>query len=77
MERRPIAEVIARHAPALMEADGVIGVYESARADGTPCIKVIVLRRSAEIERRLPAQLEGHPVVIEESDQIRAMPDSG
>ena len=74
VERRPIAQVLAEHTPALMALPGVAGVYQGALPDRTPCIKVIVVDRSA--ARRLPARLDGYPVVIEESDEIRAMPDT-
>lgn len=75
---RPIAEVLAAHADSIMAIDGVAGVYEGRLDDGTPCIRVLVVRLSAALRARLPRTLEGHPVVVAESGEIRAMPgDSG
>ena len=70
----PIAAVIAAHADSLLGVPGVVGVYESRLADGTPCVKIMVARLDAALRARLPRTLEGHPVVIEETGEIRAMP---
>lgn len=73
MPSQPIAAVLAAHTPRLMALDGVIGVYESALENGSPCIKVILLRDHPETRAKIPADLEGYPVRIEESDRIRPM----
>jgi len=77
MPQHPIAEVLATHTPALMALPGVVGTYEGARSDGSPAIVVMVVKRSPELERRIPKTLEGWPVTIEVTGEIRAMPDSG
>ena len=77
MPTRPIADVLAGHTPRLMAISGVVGTYEGALDDGTPCIKVLVVKRTGEHDRLIPSQLEGYRVVIEESGEIRAMPDTG
>ncbi len=69
----PIAETIARHAPELMRIPGVVGVYEGESAAHAPCIRIMVAKRTPELERRLPRTLEGHPVEIEETGVIRPM----
>ncbi len=69
----PIAEVIARHAPELMRIPGVVGVYEGETAAHARCIRIMVAKRTPELERRLPRTLEGHPVEIEETGVIRPM----
>lgn len=76
MPERSISEVLAAHTPDLMSIDGVVGVYEGLTDDGKPCIKVMVAARSPELERAVPSELEGYPVVIEETGEIRAMPDT-
>ncbi len=76
MPERPIAEVLAAHTPALMALPGVVGTYEGARPDGSPMIVVMVVKRSAALERRIPRTLEGWPVTIQVTGPIRAMPDS-
>lgn len=74
MSTRPVAEVIATHADSLMALPGVVGLYEGRLDDGTPCVKIMVARSDAALRARLPRTLEGHPVVIEETGEIRAMP---
>jgi hypothetical protein len=71
---RPIAEVLAAHADSIMAIAGVAGIYEARREDGTPCIRVLVVRLTESLRARLPRSLGGYPVEIEESGEIRAMP---
>jgi len=73
---RPIVEVLAAHTPALMALPGVVGTYQGARPDGSSVIVVMVAERSRELQRRIPKTLEGWPVEIEVTGEIRAMPDS-
>ena len=71
---RPVAAVLAEHAPRLMALGGITAVGESALPDGTPCIRVFLLARNPELEKRIPRSIEGHPVVVVVSGEIRAMP---
>ena len=64
MPSRPIADVLADHRDELLALEGVAIVYESATAEGVPCIKVGVVENTPEVRARIPAQLEGHPVVV-------------
>jgi len=73
---RTITAVLETHTPDLMSIPGVVGTAESRLEDGRPCILVLVLRLTPELRAKLPSQLEGWPVKIEESGEIRAMPDS-
>jgi Raf kinase inhibitor-like YbhB/YbcL family protein len=66
-----IAQALERHADSLMAVPGVVGVAEG-RCAGTPCIKVLVARRTPELARRIPATLEGHRVEIHETGEFRA-----
>jgi hypothetical protein len=66
-----IASTIERHGPALLEIPGVVGLARGER-DGQPTVQVLVARRTPELSRRLPSQLDGYPVVIVESGEIRA-----
>ena len=75
-DRPSVAEVLAKHTPGLMSLEGVVGTYEGQTADGEPCVKVMVVRRTPELEQEIPEELGGYPVVIEETGKIRAMPDS-
>jgi hypothetical protein len=76
MPERPIADVLATHTPELMAVPGVVGTYQGALPDGRPCIVVMVVKRTPGLDARLPRTLEGWPVGIDESGEIRAMGDS-
>jgi len=73
MAKRPVAEVIAAHDDSLLAVPGVIGVYEGARDDGTPVIRVLATGLSAAARARIPETLEGYPVEIEWSGEIRPL----
>jgi hypothetical protein len=73
---RPIVEVLADHTPELMAIPGVVGTAESRTPDGRPCILVLLANDSAELRAKLPRELEGWPVILEVTGEIRAMPDS-
>lgn len=75
MPTRPIEEVQAAHSPALMAIPGVVGTFIGATAGGQPCIKIMVVERTTELERQLPRELEGYPVEIFESGRIRPLDD--
>jgi hypothetical protein len=64
------------HTKELMALPGVVGVYVGEK-NGTPCIKVMVIEETPELKQRIPRQLEGHPVVIDVTGEIKAMPESG
>jgi len=66
-----------RHQDALMMIPGVVGVCIGALEDSTLCIKVLVLEKTPEVERRIPPALEGCPVVIEVTGAIRPMGGGG
>jgi hypothetical protein len=73
--RRPIGEVLAEHTPHLMAMPGVVGTAESALPNGQPSVMVLVVKLTPELRRAIPKVLGGYPVVIEESGEIRAMPE--
>jgi hypothetical protein len=73
MPRRDINAVMDAHVNELMAIPGVAGVAVGATDDGTPCILVLVVRETKEIERLVPGTLEEHPVRIFVSGEIRPM----
>lgn len=75
VQRRPIAEVLAARTPELMALPGVVGTAEGAR-HGAPVIVVMIERRTPELTTRIPAALDGWPVMVEVTGPLRAMPDS-
>ena len=71
--KRDITTVMDAHVKELMATPGVPGVAIGALDDGTPCILVLVLEKTPEPERSIPKTIEGHPVQIFESGEIKPM----
>jgi hypothetical protein len=74
MQEMTIEAVLEKHTGALMSLPGVVGTAQGL-CDGRDCIKVFVRQRTPELERRIPAVLEGYRVSIEESGEFRALPE--
>lgn len=75
MPTRDINEVKEEHVKELMAIPGVVGVYVGTLEDGTPCIGVMVIKKSPEFEKKIPKFLEGHPVKIDETGEIKPLGD--
>lgn len=75
-ELAAIKQVLEAHVDELMAIRGVAGVAIGLSSDGkTPCLQILVTKRTPELEARLPRTLEGHPVVVEETGEIRPLDD--
>jgi len=72
MPQARLDEVLARHTHALLAIPGVIGTGEGEE-DGRPVFLVLVDRATPELRARLPASLEGYPVVIRETGKVKAL----
>ncbi len=71
---RDINEALRAHDSELMAIPGVVGVYVGLLKDRkSPCLKVMVARKTRQLERSVPASLEGYPVLVEETGIIRPM----
>jgi hypothetical protein len=73
MPKRDINAVMEDHTADLMRIPGVTGVAIGALDDGTPCILVLVLKETDSLKVRIPKTLEGYPVTIFESGEIKPM----
>ena len=72
--RRDINDVLRAHDKELLAIPVVDGVYVAALEDGkTPCLKVMLAQKSAETERAIPKTLEGYPVVLAVTGEIRPL----
>ncbi len=71
--KKPIAEVHKEYSGQLMAVPGVVGTA-IALCQGKPCIKVYVKEKTEEQARRIPAEIDGYPVVTEETGALRALP---
>lgn len=74
MAAKSIEEVLREHSRELMSLPGVVGTAQGL-CDERPCIKVYVIRKSAELGRKIPGIIEGYPVAVEETGEIRTFPD--
>jgi hypothetical protein len=75
MPRRDINAVLNEHDDALMAIPGVVGVSVGLLDDDkTLCLKVMVVQKTPELVRKIPATLEGYPVAVEETGVIRPLP---
>lgn len=74
---RPIEDVQRDHTAELMQIPGVVGVYQGALDDGTPFIGVMVAKKTPELARRIPKELEGYRVKIEVTGEIRPLEGGG
>ena len=73
MPNRDIKTVMDAHVEELMAIPGVVAVAIGQLDDETPCIKVYVIEQTEELDRRIPNSLEGHPVVVVVSGEIKPM----
>jgi hypothetical protein len=69
---KPIAAVLEDHTSRLMSLPGVVGVGQGLCA-GAPCIKILVVEKTPELVEWIGAGIEGYPVEIAESGEIRAL----
>ncbi len=72
MPGQTIEAVLEQHTRSLMALPGVVGTAIGECA-GKPCIKVFVVRKTREVIAKIPPALQGFPVAIEETGEIRAL----
>jgi hypothetical protein len=72
MSKQTIEQVQAKYQDEWMSIPGVVGIGIGA-ANGKPVIKVLVINKMMELEQQIPKEVEGYPVVIEETGEIRAL----
>ena len=69
-----INAVLRAHDRELLAVPGVVGVYVAVLDDGkTPCLKVMLAQKSAAAERAIPKNIDGFPVVIEVTGEIKPL----
>jgi hypothetical protein len=71
--RRDINAVLAAHDKALLAIPGVVGVYIGTLDGAKPCLKVMLAEKNGETQRKIPAVIEGYPVVTEVTGEIRPL----
>lgn len=73
MTGKPIEEVLKEQTEKLMSIPGVVGMAQGI-CNSKPCIKVYVIKKTSELYQKIPNSLEGYPVSVEETGEIRALP---
>lgn len=71
--QRPIEDVVRDRAPELMKLPSVVGVYQGARDDGSPVIRVMLAKDDPSTTKAVPKTLEGWPVEVEVTGPIRPL----
>lgn len=72
---KTIEEVLKEHTDKLMSLPGVVGTAQGL-CDNKPCIKVYVIEKTSELVQKIPDIIEGYQVVVEETGEIRALPNN-
>jgi hypothetical protein len=70
MPSRPIEQVLEAHSEEWMAIPGVVGTGIGECA-GQPCIRVFVVEKTPELERKLPARVEGYVVDVVATGEFR------
>lgn len=75
MPSRPIEEVLKEHSDELMSIPGVVGTAQGL-CNNNPCIKVFVIEKTKDIDQRIPDEIDGYPVEVEETGEFKALPQT-
>ncbi len=68
-----VGDIKERYEAGLLRIQGVVGVgVGKCRGDG--CIKVFVVKKTPELVRAVPSELEGVTVDIEETGEMKGLP---
>ncbi len=70
---KPIVEVINTYSTEIMKIPGVVGLYEGILDDGSPCIVVMVIKITHNLDEDIPDNLDGYTVKIEETGVIKPL----
>jgi hypothetical protein len=73
MAAETIEGVLKKQTKDLMSIPGVVGTGQGL-CEGKPCIKVFIIQKTPDLDHKIPKTLEGYPVVIEETGEIKALP---
>lgn len=70
--KKPIELVLQECSEHLIALSGVVGVGQGL-SPGKPYIKVFVLRKTSALLEQIPREIEGYPVVVEETGELRKL----
>ena len=72
MPERTIEQVQEEHTDAWMAIPGVEGTAIGL-SEGKPCIRIFTSSKPQELRAKIPPNVEGYPVIIEETGAFRAL----
>ena len=72
MAAKTIEEVLKENTNKWMSIRGVVGTA-IGEFKGKPCIKIFVVKKTPELMKKIPSTLEGFPVDIKQTGEIRAL----
>ena len=75
MPAKTIEAVLEQHTDSLMALPGVVGTAIGECA-GVPCIKVYVAEGTPELLERIPAEIKGYAVAVQETGEFQAIDPS-
>ena len=75
LPRKTIGQVLGEQEDGLMGLSGVVGVNQGECSE-TPCIRVLVVKKTTDLLRQIPSAIEGYAVDITETGEIKALDDS-
>jgi hypothetical protein len=72
MPDETVNTALERHGRGIVSLPGVVGIAEG-EADGRPCIRVFVARKTEELLGSIPQDVDGWPVIVEETGEFSAL----
>ena len=74
--KKTVQQVLKENIDRWTAIPGVVGAG-IGEFEGQPCIKVLVTEKSEQVQKRIPSQVEGFPVMVEVTGEIRALDTDG
>jgi len=68
--KKTIEQVLEEHTDEWMSLPGVVGTG-IGESEGKLCIKVFVIEITPELQQQIPSEVEGYPVIIEETGEFK------
>ena len=69
---KPIEQVLQESSERLMAFSGVVGIAQGL-SPSQPHIKVYVVKKTSALIEQIPSEIEGYPVVVEETGEFRKL----
>ena len=69
---RSIFELLKVYTDEWMKIPGVVGTGEGLHR-GKPCILILVQKNTQELMRKIPKLVDGYPVIIQETGEVKAL----